>query len=171
MANLLIKRVEEGQVVKIKGPKPLWNKDKFLKDAKTRCYPDRVEVMEQLINFTTSKSDAGILWGSGSKYGSFSFKKIINNNSVSLFQVYTDGSLFLYFKPLINRGVDIGILKQFQSRLNSIPEVSINDKVIEERTSYGSLGLSRLINPKNMEIFQDAILFLCINIDASIITL
>lgn len=160
-ASLLIRRVEEGKVVKPKPPRERWNLEKFLIDAEKRCMPEKVEIMKKLIDFTTSNSDAGILWGTGAKYGSFVFQKPVNNKATSIFQIYTDGTLFLYFQPLKNKGVSIALLNQFRLNVNKIPGVNITENVVNEKDKYGSLSLNIFINPSNLNIFKEAVLSLC----------
>ena len=160
-ASLLIRRVEEGKVVKPKPPRERWNLEKFLIDAEKRCMPEKVEIMKKLIDFTASNSDAGILWGTGAKYGSFVFQKLVNNKATSIFQIYTDGTLFLYFQPLKNKGVSIALLNQFRLNVNKIPGVNITENVVNEKDKYGSLSLNIFINPSNLNIFKEAVSSLC----------
>ncbi|MBN1177102.1 MAG: TIGR02391 family protein [Dehalococcoidales bacterium] len=165
LASLLIRRVEESKVVKAKPPRKRWNLEKFLADAETKCMPEKVEIMKKLIDFTKANSDAGILWGSGAKYGSFAFQKLINNKATSIFQIYTDGTLFLYFQPLKNKGITEAVLYRFRLNVNKIPGVNIAESVIADKNKCGSLSLNILSNPLNLDIFLKAILSLCSDIE------
>ena len=165
-ASMLMRRVEEGKVKKTRPPRQRWNLERFLADAQERCIPERTDIMKKLIDFTVSNSDAGILWGTGAKYGSFVFQKLIENIPVSIFQVYTDGTFFLFFSPMKNKGVNTEILNQFRFNLNKIPGVTISEKVITEKNKYGSLGLNILYRDNNLKLFQDAVITLCNQLDS-----
>ncbi len=160
-ASFLIRRVEEGVAIKLKLPGKIWNSENFLNDARKRFPPDKIEVMRMLIEFTKANSDAGILWGHGVKFGSFTFQKIVKNKPRSIFQIYTDGTFFLFF----NKVIIMALLDRFRLNLNKIPGVIISESVIKEKDRYGSISLNLLINPSNFEVFQRAILSLCKDIN------
>jgi len=151
---------------KTRPPKKQWNLDEFLADAVKRCSKERVDVIKNLIDFTTQNSEGGILWGQGRTYGTFAFRKQIDGISSSIFLVYSDGTVFLNFGPLKNRGVSPAILESFRADLNNIPNVKIGEDVVIKDNKTGSLGLKTLVNPENFTLFKKAVLALCQQLDS-----
>lgn len=147
-------------------PKKQWDLDQFLADAENRCSEEKVIVLRKLIEFTTAHSEGGIHWGQGSTYGTFSFRKQINGIPTTIFYVYSDGTFFINFGPIKNKGVSKDILESFRTNLNRIPNVKIQEKVVVEDDKYPSIGLKNLGNPESFKLFEKAILDFCQQIDS-----
>ncbi|MFH0942246.1 MAG: hypothetical protein V1823_04425, partial [Chloroflexota bacterium] len=147
-------------------PKKPWNLELFLADAETRRSKEKVAVIRKLIDFTTAHSEGGILWGQGRTYGTFSFRKQVDGISTTIFYVYSDGTFFINFGPLKNKGVNKDILESFRMNLNKIPNVKLREEVVVEDDKYPSMALTPLENPENFKLFEIAILSLCQQIDS-----
>lgn len=147
-------------------PKRQWNLDEFLADAEKRCSKERVDVIKKLIDFTIEHSEGGILWGQGRTYGTFAFRKQIDGIATSIFLVYSDGTVFINFGSLKNRGVDLDILESFRVNLNNIQNVKIGEDVVIKDNKTGSLGLKTLENPENFKLLKNAVLVLCQQLDS-----
>ena len=148
-------------------PKPQWNLEKFLADAEKRCSKEKVDVLRKLIDFTTEHSEGGILWGQGRTYGTFAFRKEIGGIATSVYYVYSDGTTLINFGTLKNKGTSPAILESFRANLNIIPRVKIGQDVVTNDNKTGSLGLTSLANHENFELFKNAVLALCQQIQSS----
>lgn len=79
--------------------------------------------------------------------------------------MYSDGTVFLNFGSLKNRGVNTAVLEMFRLDLNKIPNVKIKEDFVTKDNKTGSMGIKTLVNPVNFDLFKKAILTLCSQID------
>jgi len=142
-----------------------WDLKRFLVDTGERCDKEAVEAITKLYDFTTSTADS-INWGTGASLGSFTFRKLGHETLVSIYTVYSDGSIQLNFGEMKGKKVKEEVLQSFRAQLNEIPNV----KILEEAISLGKFPyiMARVLTEAdNLKNFQDAVLALCQQIESS----
>ena len=142
-----------------------WDLERFLVDTGERCDKEPVEAITKLYDFTTSTADS-INWGTGASLGSFTFRKLGHETLVSIYTVYSDGSIQLNFGEMKGKKVKEEVLQSFRAQLNEIPNV----KILEEAISLGKFPyiMARVLTEAdNLRNFQDAVLALCQQIESS----
>jgi len=142
-----------------------WDLERFLVDTGEKCDKEAVETITKLYEFTKSNAD-GISWGTGASLGSFTFRKLGHETLVSIYTVYSDGSIQLNFGEMKGKKVKEEVLQSFRAQLNEIPNV----KILEEAISLGKFPyiMARVLTEAdNLRNFQDAVLALCQQIESS----
>lgn len=120
VAPILFGFTEEARQVKktisvTTGQKRKWNKESFFKDAKERLNENELTAIARLFDKSQAlKSE--ISWGRGKEYGSFSVKWS-HLFGFSLFIVYTDGALTIYFGSFQNKPEAKEFIKFFKEKL------------------------------------------------------
>ena len=164
LASLLMKRVEEGVLVKISPPRKKWNLQRFLVDTRERCKQDVVVTITKLYDFTKNNSDS-ISWGTGAYWGSFTFRKSGHGIEVSIFTVYSDSSLTINFGQMKGKSIKEEAMESLRVDLNRIPEIKIpRDAVTIGK--WHDISVEPLINTEHLNKFQEAVLSLCKNIES-----
>ncbi len=162
-ASLLIKRAEEGTLVKTSPPRKRWNLHKFLNDIKNRCSQEEANVTKELYDFTKENADS-IYWGTGAETGSFTFHKTKPTEIISIMSVYSDGLIYLNFGNMQDKGVRKDILESFRDKLNKIPSVKIPQDVVTSN-KFPCIRAEILAEEPNLEVFKQTILELCQQLD------
>lgn len=117
-ASLLMRQVDEGNIVRTSQPRNKWDWEKFLTNIKARCDLKIVSLAENLQQFTLDDSDS-ISWGTGTKDGSFTFRKLGSSGMSSVFTMYSNGWVYINFNSLRNKHVPDTIMESF--RVYKIP--------------------------------------------------
>ena len=142
-----------------------WDLERFLADTRERCKQETVDIITKLYDFTNSNANS-INWGTGASLGSFTFRKLRHGTLVSIYTVYSDGSIQLNFGEMRGKEVKKEILESFRTKLNEIPNV----KIPEEAISLGKFPyiMARVLTEaENLKHFQDTVLALCQQIESS----
>ncbi len=158
-ASLLMRRIEEGKVVRTNQSRRKWDWDIFIQDTKNKCEQKIIALTKNLYGFTSVNSDS-ISWGTGINDGSFTFRKLSINGEISIFSVYSCGWVYINFGSMINKSVPDSIIETFRTSLNSIPNINIPKSAITDG-KYARIYESPLTNPNNLQIFKDAVILLC----------
>jgi len=158
-ASLLMRRIEEGKVVRTSQSRRKWDWDSFVKDAKNKCEQNIINLTKNLYRFTSVNSDS-ISWGTGINDGSFTFRKLSINGEISIFSVYSCGWVYINFGSMINKTVPESIIETFRTSLNSIPNINIPKSAITDG-KYARIYENPLTNSNNLQIFKDAVISLC----------
>ncbi len=162
-ASLLIKKVEEGTVVKTSLPRTKWGWDRFLADTKSKCELEIVRLAVNLYDFTRSNSDF-ISWGTGNQDGSFTFRKLGLGGMISIFSMYSCGWIYINFGSLKNKNVPGNIMDSFRDNLNTIQNINIPKESVTN-SKFARIYEKPLTHSKNLKLFQDAIISLCQQIE------
>jgi len=158
-ASFLIKRIEEGKVVRTSQSRRKWDWDSFIKDTKNKCEQKIIDLTKNLYDFTSVNSDS-ISWGTGINDGSFTFRKLSINGEISIFSVYSCGWVYINFGSMINKTVPDSIIETFRTSLNSIPNINIPKSAITDG-KYARIYENPLTNFNNLQTFKDAVTSLC----------
>lgn len=158
-ASLLMRRIEEGKVVRTSQSRRKWDWDSFIKDTKNKCEQKIIDLTKNLYDFTSVNSDS-ISWGTGINDGSFTFRKLSINGEISIFSVYSCGWVYINFGSMINKTVPDSIIETFRTSLNSIPNINIPKSAITDG-KYARIYENPLTNSNNLQIFKDAVISLC----------
>lgn len=158
-ASLLMRRIEEGKVVRTSQSRRKWDWDSFIKDTKNKCAQKIINLTKNLYDFTSVNSDS-ISWGTGINDGSFTFRKLSINGEISIFSVYSCGWVYINFGSMINKTVPDSIIETFRTSLNSIPNINIPKSAITDG-KYARIYENPLTNSNNLQIFKDAVISLC----------
>ncbi|MFC1875255.1 TIGR02391 family protein [Chloroflexota bacterium] len=162
LISILIKRAEEGELIKTRSPRKKWDEISLFDDVRKNCSHEIVDVITELYRFSTINADK-LYWGTGATYGSFTFHKLKDKTKISVFSVFSTGSICFNFGYIKDK-VDENILKSFRAKLNEIAGIRIDKDAI---TAYRwpEFNLSALKEPKTIKTLQDAVLSLCKQID------
>jgi hypothetical protein len=147
---------------------PRWEVETFFKNAKEKCEQKIVDAITKLYEFTKSNA-YDISWGTGSSFGSFSFRKIIVGTPSSIFVVQSDGRMYFGFGTMKNKGINEEILQSFRTKLNEIQGINIS-KEAASSTKYPYIKIELLTTPNSFEIFQQAVLDLSQQLDSKGVT-
>ena len=164
-ASLLMRRIEEGKVVKTSQSRRKWDWDSFIKDTKNKCEQKIIDLTKNLYDFTSVNSDS-ISWGTGINDGSFTFRKLSINGEISIFSVYSCGWVYINFGSMINKTVPDSIIETFRTSLNSIPNINIPKSAITDG-KYARIYENPLTNSENLLVFKYAVLTLCRQLESS----
>lgn len=145
-----------GYAPKVIPPPPLWDLEKFIADAKSRCKEPVVDVMEDLHKFCKDRAEE-VLWGRGTVTGSFTFYKKREDERISLFTVYSDGRVSVNFGAWKAKGIDDRVRNLLREKLNQIPGIKISPKKIDRYPSFDAKALTR---DTGINVFKEAIQFL-----------
>jgi uncharacterized protein (TIGR02391 family) len=163
LASLLMKRVEEGKVVKTRPPRKQWNLQRFLNDIESRCSQEEINVIKEIYNFTKENAD-NICWGTGADTGSFTFHKLKPVGIISIISVYSDGSISFNFGYMKDKEVRKDILESFRDKLNRIPSIKIPQNAAISN-KFPSIKAEILTEQSNIKVLEQAILELCQQLD------
>ncbi len=158
-ASLLLRRIEEGKIVRTSQSRRRWDWTSFIKDTRKKCEPKISNLILNLFNFTSTNSDS-ISWGIGTNDGSYTFRKLSINGDISIFSVYSCGWIYVNFGSMVNKTVPDSIIETFRTSLNSIPKINIPKSVITDR-KYARIYETILIDVNNLQQFKDAVMSLC----------
>jgi len=164
-ASLLMRRIEEGKVVKPSSQRNRWDWDRFLADTKSKCELEIVRLAVNLYDFTRSNSDF-ISWGTGNQDGSFTFRKLGLDGMISIFSMYSCGWIYINFGSLKNKNVPDSIMESFKDNLNNIPNINIPKESVTNG-KFVRIYEKPLTNYDNLKIFQDAVISLCQQLENS----
>jgi len=164
-ASLLMRRIEEGKVVKPSSQRNRWDWEKFLTNIISRCDPEIIEIAKNLYEFTRNNSDS-ISWGTGTQDGSFTFRKLGLAGMISIFSMYSYGWVYINFSSMKNKNVPDSIMESFKDNLNNIPNINIPKEVVSNG-KYARIYEKPLTNYDNLKIFQDAVISLCQQLENS----
>lgn len=165
LASLLMKRVEEGVLVKISPPRKKWNLQRFLVDTRERCKQDVCVTIAKLYDFTKNNSDS-ISWGKGAHWGSFTFRKSWHGIKASIFTVSSDSSLSINFGQMLDRGIEEEALESLRIELNRIPDIKISKDAVPNG-KYPDISVDPFVNIDHLNKFQEAILSFCLKLEST----
>jgi len=147
------------------GPRRHWDTENFFIDTRARCEPKVADTITKLYEFTKSNAD-GISWGTGTSVGSFTFRKLRYAILVSIFTVYSNGSIALNFGEMKGKEVKEELLQFFRAKLNEILGINIPEEAISIG-KFPSITAEILTEAENLKHFQDTVLALCQQIESS----
>jgi len=75
-----------------------WDEESFFEDAINRLKPDQLKSLRKIYEWSCDHSDE-VTWGTGSERGSFT-PKFYNVTDKSVFNIFTDGKMWVNFKGL-----------------------------------------------------------------------
>jgi hypothetical protein len=137
----------------------LWNEDSFLADTKSKCEPGTADTVIKLYEFARDNADE-ISWGRGTTYGSFTFRKLRLGVLISVFTITSSGTGWICFGELAGKGVKRELIQTFRTSLNEIPGINIPEDAIK-LGKFPPFAIEVLANEDSLKDFQDAVLFLC----------
>ena len=148
----------------INPPREPWNLERFLADTRKRCEQEAMDTITELYDFTRDNANS-VSWGKGSLFGSFTFRKLGHDILVSIFTVYSNGSIQLSFGEMKGKEVKEEVLQSFRAKLNKIPGINVPEEAISIG-KFPSITAEVLAETKNLKNFQDAVLALCQQIES-----
>ena len=95
-----------------------WKPETFILFAKAQCPAHVVNVLEDLVNFTTREADV-VSWGRGDETGMVTFKVRSDHGILPLFNLNTEGQIKLFVNYLREKQVAREILRDYQLRMES----------------------------------------------------
>lgn len=95
-----------------------WKPETFIQFAKAQCPAHVVNVLEDLVNFTTREADV-VSWGRGDETGMVTFKVRSDEGILPLFNLNTEGQIKLFVNYLREKQVAREILRDYQLRMES----------------------------------------------------
>jgi len=138
-----------------------WDEEQFFRKAMEDNREDIVASMQELYKFAEAEADQ-TWWGTGKQTGSFAFHLIRQDRVISVFTVYTSGSLMLSFGQMKDR-VPVDTLKRFVAKLREIP--GLRD-LKEDFSKWPSYKIAKVLaTPSDIEKFKESVLFLKSEID------
>ena len=152
------------------GKGKVWNEALFRSDIKERVGKAELdseleETILTILEFTKNYASK-INWGKGTTNGSFTFRKINQGVLVSIFSCYSNGSAQISFGEMVGKGVREEVMQAFRNELNKIPDISIPDDSIKLGNKFPTIPVDALAKEGNLNIFRDAVLALCQQIES-----
>ncbi len=95
-----------------------WDQATFIKFAKGKCPAHVVNVLEDLLKFTSETADS-LTWGRGDETGMMTFKAKSDEGLLPLFNLTTDGQIKFYINHLREKGVAKEIIRDYQLKIES----------------------------------------------------
>lgn len=95
-----------------------WDQARFIKFAKGQCPAHVVNVLEDLLKFTSATADS-LTWGRGDETGMMTFKAKSDEGLLPLFNLTTDGQIKFYINHLREKGVAKEIIRDYQLKIES----------------------------------------------------
>lgn len=99
-----------------------WTKTTFFKDARRRLHKNEIGIVNQLYDFTKQNAPE-VRMGTGAVYGSFTFILMRNNDTGSLFSVYSNGD-FTINLGYMEKVCTTEEIDHFRKRVATIPSLS-----------------------------------------------
>ena len=154
--ELLVPQLLGGVTKPMSPGRTKWDPKRFFRQATEDNEESVVAFMRELYEFTKAEADRPPWWGTGKQTGSFTFHLIREDRIISVFTVYTNGSLMLNFGWMKDR-VPVDILKRFVAKLREIPGLSNLKEDFSKWPSYKIASV--LAEPSDIEKFKESILF------------
>jgi len=133
-----------------------WDAERFMRDAEAKNDHVSIERIVGLLAFAREFADR-IYWGTGKATGSFTFHYLLNEKTVSVFSVYSNGTLTINF-GWSSSVVPESVLQQFVEQLRPIGGLG---KLKAEFNKWPNFKVARAL-PKeaDLESFREAIRWL-----------
>jgi hypothetical protein len=133
-----------------------WDAERFMSDAEAKNDPVSTERIVGLLAFARESADR-IYWGTGKATGSFTFHYLLNEKTVSVFSVYSNGTLTINF-GWSSSVMTEAVLQQFVERLRPIGGFG---KLKAEFNKWPSFKVaSALPKDADLESFREAVRWL-----------
>lgn len=132
----------------------IWTEASFMAEFEKRQGVAEAAVAQKIVNFM--RPHVGYFWfGKGTKDGSI-FPMLPNRTTRWTFCIWTSGGIEVQFQYIKNTPPfdDLGLRKEFQSRLNQIKGVAIPDDRLEKRPSF---RVQLLLDEQELVKFFDAL--------------
>lgn len=136
----------------------LWTFPEFIAALRKHSNEDIVQLAQSLYDWVLSEFGS-VHFGQGSERGSFGPTLSSNGDQARLFVVRTDGRFTIRFMYLKTKTwiEDRKVLDELRRRLNEIPDMNLSDKDLDGKPNR---PLSLLLNPTNLSLFKEAVLWL-----------
>ena len=95
-----------------------WDPVTFIQSAKAQCPPHVVNVLEELVKFTSEEADV-VSWGRGDDTGMVTYKARSDAGLLPIFNLTTDGQVKFYINYLREKQVAKEIIRDYQLKMES----------------------------------------------------
>lgn len=129
LVNLLLKMLPP-----LVPDRPIWDRRTFLAKAGQSNEPAVLTIMEELLRFAEVEADK-VSWGRGQQYGSFTFKIRAREALVSVYTVWTGGSVSFRLND-IRKKLSKEILRDFVGRLKGVRGFAGMSEEFSQEPSY-----------------------------------
>lgn len=132
-----------------------WDPEAFSQFAKAQCPAHVVNVLEDLVNFTTRSADL-VGWGRGDETGMVTFRARSDEGVLPLFSLTTDGQIKLFTNCLRDKQVAREILRDYQLKMESTFLLDLDPEIYPHDVYH---PVDDLFHTQNqVEKFKNAIL-------------
>lgn len=131
-----------------------WTDGQFFEAVSQETPPQVVEAIQDLYEW--AKAEASRIWfGTGTRLGSFTFHYLRNGKTVSVFSVYTNGTLTLNYGWLSTE-VEKDLIEGFHEAIHRIPQLS---KIPADFTKWPTVKVSDVFagQPEALRAFKEAV--------------
>ncbi len=131
-----------------------WTKEKFFIDTGQKLDPEVISVIQDIYEFSNSKADR-IVWGTGKNQGSFTFQYLSEGKAISVFNLFSNGKIFLNFGWLFPQ-VGEEVFQSYFQRLKGIQGFSD----IKEDYKWPRFVIADVFvnNPEVLNAFKETII-------------
>jgi hypothetical protein len=119
LVDALLQLLSEGERETGNQRRKKWTEEEFFKVLSENTEPTIVSTVRDLYEWGLSTADR-VWFGTGIVTGSFNFHYLKNDKTISVFTIYTNGTLTINYGYLSGR-VEQDVLEQFHERLTRIP--------------------------------------------------
>lgn len=132
-----------------------WDEISFFKELEARRGTEEAMIARKILEWATSKTSR-VVWGKGKQYGTFSPTLDHEGMAHKPVQVWTDGSLPIWFGEMRNKPPFSDELKRLEilRRLNEIPGLDLTNTAIDK---YPNISLSTLNSEAALKRFLETL--------------
>lgn len=127
-----------------------WNEETFMEHVRISVSEDVFERVSSLYRWTQDNADR-VQFGTGPHTGSFTFHYLQNGKTVSVFSVYSDGSLTIN-EEYLQRYIQESELDRFYAELGQLKSFQSLDR----NSRFPTLGVSQ-ISAEDLEHFKERV--------------
>lgn len=132
-----------------------WTEERFFKVLEEKNKPEIVNLVRELYRWILSTADR-VRFGTGKETGSITFHYLKEEETISVFTIYTNGKLMLNYGWMRNQ-LPTEVLKEFHEMIVKIPTLS---HIPADFSKWHTLGVDSLLDRDNLDKFKNAVLWL-----------
>jgi uncharacterized protein (TIGR02391 family) len=151
--NLLLKMLPSPPIV---GPGEGWSEPTFLAKAEQSNEPTVFATIQELLRFAKAEAYE-VSWGRGRQFGSFTFKIRVGETLVSVYTIWTNGSVNLRLSDISGKLSD-EILRNFVRRLKEVRGFATMSEEFAKEPGYSIARTLR--NPGDLVRFKESVMML-----------
>jgi len=133
-----------------------WDEKTFFEDVKRKRSGEESEAVRQL--YELAKAKGRVQWGTATTGGSFLFQVAKERRWSTVFNIHANQGLWISFGSLRRGGAAQETLQEFRARLNT-GGVAVAEDAVE--SEWYAIGFPVLAEDRSLEVFKDAVLWLC----------